>query len=132
MHPWIFRVQFNSTHQQRHRLFVSPQLHQQTSQIVIRRKTFRVELNRGSQQAFRFDVFSTLTRDIAEVRERVRVVRLKFQSLTKRGDCLVEQKKGKVRLRAIIAMSYTDGQVKGIKYYIGDHILYNYIDPKSN
>jgi len=54
-----------------------------------------------------------------------------IHELMERGDCLIEQKKDNSRVKLIVAMSYTNGQVKGIKYSIGDHILYNYIDPSS-
>lgn len=52
-----------------------------------------------------------------------------IHKLMEHGDCLIEQKKDGARIKAVISMSYTDGNIKGIKYYIGDHILYNYIDP---
>lgn len=54
-----------------------------------------------------------------------------IHELLERGDCLIEQKKDDIKMKLIIAMSYTKGQVKGINYAIGDHILYNYIDPAS-
>lgn len=54
-----------------------------------------------------------------------------IHELMEHGDCLIEQKKDNARVKLIIAMSYTTGQVKGIKYSIGDHILYNYIDPSG-
>ena len=47
VHPWIFRIQFNPTRQQRHRLFISLQLHQQPPEIVIRGKPFWIELDRA-------------------------------------------------------------------------------------
>lgn len=55
-----------------------------------------------------------------------------IHELLERGDCLIEQKKDDRKIKALVSMSYTNGQVKGIKYLIGDHILYNYIDPESN
>lgn len=54
-----------------------------------------------------------------------------IHELMEHGNCLIEQKKDGARVKLIIAMSYTSGQVKGIKYSIGDHILYNYIDPSN-
>src|ERR1043166_5213314 len=89
VHPWIFRVQLNSARQQRHRFFVSPQLHQQPPEIVIRRKPFRIELDRASQQTLRLNILATLTRDITEIRNRIRIIRLQLQRLLKRSHRLV-------------------------------------------
>lgn len=54
-----------------------------------------------------------------------------IHELLEHGNCVIEQKKDNARVKLIVAMSYINGPVKGIKYSIGDHILYNYIDPAS-
>lgn len=53
-----------------------------------------------------------------------------IHELMERGDCLIEQKPDRTKVKAVVAMTYKDGSVEGIKYMIGDHVLYNYIDPK--
>ena len=55
-----------------------------------------------------------------------------IHELLERGTCLIEQKKDHLNIKLVVAMSYTRGQVKGISYSVGDHILYNYIDPSGN
>lgn len=54
-----------------------------------------------------------------------------IHELMERGDCLIEKKADDIKIKAVVAMSYKKGDVDGISYNIGDHVLYNYIVPKK-
>lgn len=54
-----------------------------------------------------------------------------IHELMERGDCLIEKKADDIKIKAVVAMSYKKGDMEGITYNIGDHVLYNYIVPKK-
>lgn len=52
-----------------------------------------------------------------------------IHELLERGGCLIERKPDRTKVKALVAMSYRDGLIEGIRYQVGDHTLYNYVVP---
>ena len=85
----ILIVELDAALQEWQRLIVTPQLHQQSTEIVIRRIRARIELNSTPQQSLCLDVFTSLAGDVTKTGQRIGIVRLQLQDLLKRCDCLI-------------------------------------------